>query len=135
MIFLILLKIKKAVETVCECQRFKFRLGDSACGYAALTMMPDNALVLTIEFKVNYRRPAMTDKLIAVGKVLHSDKTLTICKGYLYDSNEEKLLVKMTAMMITVRNKYLHRLIHIYCLAKHLGGSLVNFLILKSRNR
>lgn len=54
---------------------------DSACGYAALTTMPENANVLTVEFKVNFMKPAKTDKLIAIGKVLQSGRTLTVCEG------------------------------------------------------
>lgn len=75
---------------------------DSACGYAALTMMPEDKEVLTVEFKVNFMKPAKTDKLIAVGKVLQSGKTLTVCEGYVYDSSGEKLISKMTATMIGV---------------------------------
>ncbi len=75
---------------------------DSACGYAALTTMPENAGVLTVEFKVNFLKPAITDKLIAIGKVLQSGKTLTICEGYVYDSNKEILIAKMTATMMAV---------------------------------
>ncbi|SHG74549.1 PaaI family thioesterase [Chryseobacterium vrystaatense] len=73
---------------------------DSACGYAAMTMMPEDTEVLTVEFKVNFMKPAKTDKLIAVGKVLQSGKTLTVCEGYVYDSSGEKLISKMTATMI-----------------------------------
>lgn len=73
---------------------------DSACGYAAMTMMPEDKEVLTVEFKVNFMKPAKTDKLIAVGKVLQSGKTLTVCEGYVYDSSGEKLISKMTATMI-----------------------------------
>lgn len=76
---------------------------DSACGYAGLTMMPDNAEVLTVEFKINFMKPAKTDKLIAIGKVLQSGKTLTVCEGYVYDSTEEKLIAKMSATMIAIQ--------------------------------
>lgn len=76
---------------------------DSACGYAALTMMSENTEVLSIEFKINFMKPAKTDKLIAIGKVLQSGRTLTICEGYVYDSKEEKLIAKMTATMIAVQ--------------------------------
>lgn len=76
---------------------------DSACSYAGLTMMPDNAEVLTVEFKVNFMKPAKTDKLIAIGKVLQSGRTLTVCEGYVYDSKEEKRIAKMTATMIAVQ--------------------------------
>ena len=75
---------------------------DSACGYAALTMLPAGAEVLTVEFKVNFMKPAKTDRLIAIGKVLQCGKTLTVCEGYVYDSTEEKLLSKMTATMICI---------------------------------
>ncbi|OJU25210.1 MAG: thioesterase [Sphingobacteriales bacterium 41-5] len=76
---------------------------DSACGYAALTLMPENTEVLTVEFKINFMKPAKTDKLIAVGKVLNSGKTLTICEGFVYDSKEEKLIAKMQATMIVIQ--------------------------------
>lgn len=76
---------------------------DSACGYAALTSMPENVNVLTVEFKVNFMKPANTDKLIAIGKVLQTGRKLTICEGYVYDSKEEKLIAKMTATMIAVQ--------------------------------
>ena len=78
-------------------------IADSACGYAALTMMPDNEEVLSVEFKVNFMKPAKTDKLMAIGKVLQSGKTLTVCEGYVYDSTGEKLISKMTATMITIQ--------------------------------
>lgn len=77
-------------------------LADNACGFAALTMMPENAEVLSVEFKINFVKPAKTDKLIAIGKVLQSGKTLTICEGYVYDSTKEKLIAKMQATMIAV---------------------------------
>lgn len=75
---------------------------DSACGYAALTLMPADAEVLTVEFKVNFLKPARTDKLVAVGKVLQSGKKLTVCEGYVYDAREEQLIAKMTATLIAV---------------------------------
>lgn len=77
-------------------------IADSACGYAALTAMPENTEVLTVEFKVNFLKPAKTEKLIAIGKVLQSGRTLTICEGYVYDSTEEKMIAKMTATIIAV---------------------------------
>lgn len=42
--------------------------------------MPENVEVLTVEFKVNFLKPSITDKLIANGKVLQSGKKLTICE-------------------------------------------------------
>jgi uncharacterized protein (TIGR00369 family) len=75
---------------------------DSACGYAALTMLTDNFEVLTIEFKVNFLKPAKTNKLIVIGKVLQSGKTLTVCDGFVYDETETKLIAKMTATIMSM---------------------------------
>jgi len=75
---------------------------DNACGYAALTMMSEKFEVVAVEFKVNFLKPAKTPRIIAIGKVLQSGKTLTVCEGYVYDQNEEKLLAKMTATMMAI---------------------------------
>jgi len=77
-------------------------IADSACGYAALTLIPADHEVLTVEFKVNFLKPAATRKLIAIGKVIQSGKTLTVCEGSVYDESKEKLLAKMTATIITI---------------------------------
>ena len=76
---------------------------DSACGYAALTMMPDNADVLSVEFKMNLLRPANTSKIIAIGKVVKAGKTITVCEGTVMDEKEEKILCKMLATMFCVQ--------------------------------
>ena len=77
---------------------------DSACGYAALTVTPEDKEVLTVEFKVNFLKPAKTSKLIAIGKVIQSGKTLIVCEGNVYDETEVNLLARMTATIITVAN-------------------------------
>ena len=75
---------------------------DSACGYAALTLMPPDKEVLSVEFKINFLKPANTHKVIAKGTVLQSGKTLTVCEGYVYDETETKLLARMTATMMAI---------------------------------
>src|SRR4249919_2023441 len=40
-------------------------IADSACGYAAYTMMPEQSDVLTVEFKINFLKPANSERLIA----------------------------------------------------------------------
>lgn len=55
-------------------------IADSAGGYAAFTMFPENSSVLTVEYKVNLLNPAQGDVLEAVGKVVKSGRTLTICQ-------------------------------------------------------
>jgi uncharacterized protein (TIGR00369 family) len=75
---------------------------DSACGYAALTVAPEDKEVLTVEFKVNFLKPANTSKLIAIGKVIQSGKTLIVCEGNVYDDTEARLFARMTTTIITV---------------------------------
>jgi uncharacterized protein (TIGR00369 family) len=61
---------------------------DSACGYAALSVMPEGAAVLTVEFKINLMKPAAGSVFRATGKVLKSGKTLTVCSGTVEANNE-----------------------------------------------
>ena len=77
-------------------------LADVACGYAALSAMPPDREVLTVQFTINFLKPAKTDRVVAVGKVVQSGRTLTICEGSVFDSSREKLLARMTATMIAV---------------------------------
>lgn len=54
---------------------------DTACGYAALTVAPPGHDVLAVEFKLNFLRPAVADRFVAIGKVRRRGKTLTVCAG------------------------------------------------------
>jgi uncharacterized protein (TIGR00369 family) len=80
-------------------------LADSACGYAALSALPDDYEVLTVEFKINFLKPAKASKLIAVGQVIQSGKTLTVCEGTVYNETKDKMLAKMTATIIAVKSE------------------------------
>ena len=53
---------------------------DSAGGYAAFTLLPEGTAVLTVEYKINPLAPAVGDQLEAVGIILKSGRTLTICR-------------------------------------------------------
>ena len=55
-------------------------IADSAGGYAAFTLFPENTSVLTVEYKMNLLAPAEGDYLEAVGTVLKPGRTLTICR-------------------------------------------------------
>ena len=77
-------------------------LADVACGYAALTKMPAEREVLTVEFKINFLKPANTDRVIAVGQVVQSGRTLTVCEGTVLDATRTRVLAKMTATMMAV---------------------------------
>jgi uncharacterized protein (TIGR00369 family) len=55
-------------------------IADSAGGYAAFTLFPENSTVLSVEYKMNLLAPAEGEYLEAVGTVLKSGRTLTVCR-------------------------------------------------------
>ena len=78
---------------------------DSACGYAALSMMPEDRDVLSVEFKVNLLSPAAGTRFRAIGKVIKSGRTLTVCQGEMIALDSGKCVAVMTAIMIGVAGK------------------------------
>jgi uncharacterized protein (TIGR00369 family) len=80
---------------------------DSACGYAALTLMEPGAGVMSVEFKVNLLAPAAGNRFVAVGRVVRAGRTLTVCAGELravQDDGEVSVAV-MQATMMAVRDR------------------------------
>jgi uncharacterized protein (TIGR00369 family) len=75
---------------------------DSACGYAALSLMPEDSDVLAVEFKVNFVAPATGSSIRAVGSVIKAGKTITLttANAYAISSEGEKLVAVMQATMI-----------------------------------
>ncbi len=75
---------------------------DSACGYAALSLMPEDSNVLAVEFKVNFVAPATGSSIRAVGSVIKAGKTITLttANAYAVSSEGEKLVAVMQATMI-----------------------------------
>ena len=80
---------------------------DSACGYAALSLMPEGVGVLSIEFKTNLLAPARGDLLIARAEVVRSGRTVTVCKadGWMTVDGEENIVATMLASIMTVRDR------------------------------
>lgn len=81
---------------------------DSACGYAAFTLLPAGSNILSVEFKVNLLSPAKGNAFVAAGRVLKAGKTLTICEGELTAfecQGEEKVVAIMTATMMVMQPK------------------------------
>lgn len=76
---------------------------DSACGYAALTTMPPDADVVSVEFKVNLLAPARGDRLVATGRVVRAGRTLTVCTGEVRAG--ETVVAIMQATMMRVQMK------------------------------
>jgi uncharacterized protein (TIGR00369 family) len=80
-------------------------LADSACGYAAATLMPPDRDVLTVEFKVNLLSPARGERFRATGQVVRAGRTLTVCSAEVVaraDGGEPKLVALMQATMMAV---------------------------------
>lgn len=82
-------------------------LVDSACGFAAYSLMPPGARVLTVEYKVNFLNAAQGERFVATGRVIKAGRTLTVCRGeaIAFAAGEEKLVATMQATMIAIHGK------------------------------
>ena len=80
---------------------------DSACGYAAFSLMPEGAGVLTIEFKINLLAPAKGEELIARGRVLRGGRTITVCQAEasMLALGKETPVATMIATVMTIRDR------------------------------
>ena len=79
-------------------------IADSACGYAALSVMPRDAAVLTTEFKINFMSPAKGERLRATGRVVRAGKKLVITLGEVFaeEGSSSKQVALITATMMVV---------------------------------
>lgn len=75
-------------------------IADSACGYAALTMMPAGAEVVSVEFKINLLAPARGERFVARGRVVRSGRTLTICSAEVVAFPAEVTVATMLGTMM-----------------------------------
>jgi uncharacterized protein (TIGR00369 family) len=78
---------------------------DSACGYAAFTLMPAASGVLTIEFKINLLAPARGPRFQLIGQVAKAGRTISVVDGQAFefeDGGHRRLIATMTATMMTV---------------------------------
>lgn len=81
---------------------------DSACGYAALTLMPPGAGVLTIEFKVNLLNPAAGVRFVARGQVVKPGRTIMVSTGEVVAERadgSQSVVALMQATMMVVRDR------------------------------
>ena len=77
---------------------------DSACGYAAFSLMPAEAAVLTAEFKINLLNPADGTRFRFVADVVKPGRTLTVCeaRAYALKGQDEKLIATMTGTLMAL---------------------------------
>ena len=81
---------------------------DSACGFAAYSLMPADAAVLTIEFKLNLLAPGRGERFLFRGSVTKPGRTIIVADGqaYAFGSNSEaKLVATMTGTMMVVQGR------------------------------
>ena len=77
---------------------------DSACGYAALTVAPEGADVLSVEFKVNLLAPGIGESFVARASVKRAGKRLAVCTAdtFAARAGQEKLIATMLATMMNI---------------------------------
>jgi uncharacterized protein (TIGR00369 family) len=78
---------------------------DSACGYAAFSLMPAEAAVLTVEFKTNLLAPAKGERFLFRAEVVKPGKTLTVCEARafaLVDKADERMIATMTGTLMAL---------------------------------
>ncbi len=80
-------------------------IADAACGFAALTTMPEGSDVLSVEFKTNLMKPAISDKLVAIGSVIKAGRTLVFCEAKITDEQEETIFATFQGTMICKQPK------------------------------
>jgi uncharacterized protein (TIGR00369 family) len=82
---------------------------DSACGYAAFSLMPPDAGVLTIEFKINLLAPAKGPRFRFEGRVIKPGRTISVVDGRAFQLDaggaEPKLIATMSATVMTVAGR------------------------------
>jgi uncharacterized protein (TIGR00369 family) len=78
---------------------------DSACGYAAFSLMPADAAVLTVEFKTNLLAPAKGKRFLFRAHVVKPGRTLTVCDGRalaVEDGADERLVATMNGTLMAL---------------------------------
>lgn len=82
-------------------------IGDNASGYAAYTLMPADATVLTVEYKLNLLTPGSGELLIARGQVIKPGRTLTVCRSDIFaiKNGQEKLCATALVTLMTLAGK------------------------------
>ena len=81
-------------------------IADSACGYAAFSLMPAGSEVLSVEFKINLLRPAQGVAFVARAEVIKSGKTLSVARADVFGTSENgkrELVATMQATLICLR--------------------------------
>jgi uncharacterized protein (TIGR00369 family) len=75
-------------------------IADTACGYAAYSLMPADCSLVTVEYKINILAPARAS-LAARGEVVRAGRTLTVTRGEVYSEDGKHVAsMQQTLMML-----------------------------------
>jgi len=74
-------------------------IADTACGYAAFSLMPADCSLVTVEYKINILAPAMTS-LVARGEVVKAGRTLTIARAEVYAQGRKHVATMQQTLMM-----------------------------------
>jgi uncharacterized protein (TIGR00369 family) len=75
-------------------------IADTACGYAAFSLMPADCSLVTVEYKINILAPAL-GSLVARGEVIRAGRTLTVTRGEVYaEDGKHVASMQQTLMML-----------------------------------
>jgi uncharacterized protein (TIGR00369 family) len=79
-------------------------MADHTAGYSAFTVVPDDHQILTIEFKINYFKPAVGDELICRSRVVNKGTKIIVSESNLFSVSDkiEKLVSKAMVTMMSV---------------------------------
>jgi uncharacterized protein (TIGR00369 family) len=82
-------------------------IADSACGYAAYSLMPEGSGVLSIEYKVNMLAPAKGEKLVARARVIRAGRNISVCEANVFavTDGQEKHVAMLVGTMMTIRDR------------------------------
>jgi uncharacterized protein (TIGR00369 family) len=78
---------------------------DSACGYAAFSLMPADAAVLSVEFKINLLAPAKGNRFLFRAHVVKPGRTLTVCEAQalaVESGGDERLIASMSGTLMAL---------------------------------
>jgi len=80
---------------------------DTAGGYAGFTLFPEDASVLTVEFKLNLLAPAKGERILAEGFVVKPGRTLAITRGEVHaeDGGKRTLVALMQQTLMVMHGK------------------------------
>jgi uncharacterized protein (TIGR00369 family) len=78
---------------------------DSACGYAAYSVMPPDAEVLTVTYTINLLAPAAGQRFTVTGQVVRAGRTLVVCRGDAFADGADRPFAAMQATMTALYDR------------------------------